>query len=812
MRFRRRSAHPVTVESLERRILLSNAPISSSAILSPSALSVFVSSYNTGIIYRIDAATGATTTFASGLGNPEGLAIDQHGALYVGGEFAGIRRFDLASGTRLSNVGTNVDGPEGPSLDAAGNLFVNTRQSPASHTGVWEISGGYASTAVQVVPPFSDWGEGTAFLTSGPFAGSLLAADSQGASAGRIVRSAAPAFGSATDFITGLGTPFGIAVSPSGDVFVDDAPSGGHAGNSTPTDILSYDSRGNFKSVFASGLDAPGFLAFDPSGNLYVTETAVGTLLKFLPDGTKSVVATGIPQITGIALSSQAAPSVPTNVQASQSAHTEQVNVSWNPSSGAQSYELWRSLTDDSRTAVQIAANLLTTTYDDPGLTPGTAYYYWVKADNPFAISAFSDPGIVTIIRPDPTAHLADPASNSVTAFTILNARHYVDIQFSTFSVSGVNVASILDRAPEFTVAGSAGQHVRFTGTPQPQSGSIYRYHFSGAFGLGPISFNYIAASWSDGDGNLGVATTDTFTAASSDLKLTATRRGHQPVTVDIHRFGGGLIDPLATTWLVIHGRAESASSTDIVQLAAAVLADRPKDQVLTLDWQKGAAPAPGKVAFVTDFTGQDWIPFVGPSAGRALRAYGFVGQTLNIIGHSWGAYVGVNVAHQLGGVNTIVALDAARYVPVSGASSLNGVLHGGQYNTDTLSFQAESQMSWAFRSSFYGSPVTPATATYAIEANAGGFLSPSAHTNVVGLFASMLSVDARPPGDPACFWFGLSRLIRHAQEPWKANTFTDGNDPSLSYNAIIDSDSSDTALQDLKYIDAATEQLVLVT
>src|SRR5262245_55225872 len=46
-------------------------------------------------------------------------------------------------------------------------------------------------------------------------------------------------------------------------------------------------------------------------------------------------------------------------------------------------------------------------------------------------------------------------------------------------------------------------------------------------------------------------------------------------------------IDPNATTWLVAHGR--NGSPADINGLARALAAERPGDQVLTLDWSEAA-------------------------------------------------------------------------------------------------------------------------------------------------------------------------------------------------------------------------------
>jgi sugar lactone lactonase YvrE len=256
---------------------------------SPTDGDIFISDYADGSLYRIDPSRGVKVKVASGLGNPEGMVIDPEGILYIGGVFTGVKRFDTITGNFLPNVATNVCQPDGLSIDSNGDLFTNTRQSPCGHSGVWKVAGRTAQTAVQVIPPFTSWGEGTAFLQSGVFAGQLLAVDRTN---GRVVRSIPPSFGAISNFIIGLSTPLGVAVSPTdGDVYV------GERGQSR---IVRYDSAGSFKSVFATGLSNAAFFAFDTAGNLIVGDG--DQLLRFAPDGTWTILATGLSEIAGVAV------------------------------------------------------------------------------------------------------------------------------------------------------------------------------------------------------------------------------------------------------------------------------------------------------------------------------------------------------------------------------------------------------------------------------------------------------------------------------------------------------------------------------
>ncbi len=81
----------------------------------------------------------------------------------------------------------------------------------------------------------------------------------------------------------------------------------------------------------------------------------------------------------------------PADLAASDGTHWDKVALGWAPASGATSYRVYRSLTDDADTAAQIGATA-TAAYDDTGATnwPETDLYYWVQAVNAHTASAFS--------------------------------------------------------------------------------------------------------------------------------------------------------------------------------------------------------------------------------------------------------------------------------------------------------------------------------------------------------------------------------------------------------------------------------------
>jgi len=83
-------------------------------------------------------------------------------------------------------------------------------------------------------------------------------------------------------------------------------------------------------------------------------------------------------------------PSPPTEVSASDGTYTDKVQVTWNASSGATGYEVWRNTTSSTSSATRIASSVSETSYNDTTASPERTYYYWVKALNLYGASGYS--------------------------------------------------------------------------------------------------------------------------------------------------------------------------------------------------------------------------------------------------------------------------------------------------------------------------------------------------------------------------------------------------------------------------------------
>lgn len=244
----------------------------------------------------------------------------------------------------------------------------------------------------------------------------------------------------------------------------------------------------------------------------------------------------------------------------------------------------------------------------------------------------------------------------------------------------------------------------------------------------------------------------------------------------------GDALNPSLPTWLVVHGRGSSPDEANIRTLISVLTltARRTGEQVVALDWRAGAA-----ATSPLDFQGEGWIKPVGVAAAGALGAYGFEGETLRIIGHSWGSYVADEVAASIPrrrtspevGVGSIVGLDPARNT----WSTNYNVNDPGEIN-----FAAHSSCSWAFNSSEAGNAETPGTAHEAFVVNFG--LPPTiantalSHSLIVDLFAEMV----RDPRGEVSAYFALDRLRNCSGGPvlgpWRPNRISVGGD-RLSLN-----------------------------
>lgn len=92
-------------------------------------------------------------------------------------------------------------------------------------------------------------------------------------------------------------------------------------------------------------------------------------------------------------------PNAPTNLAASPG--NQSVSLTWNASTGAASYSVYRSLATGTGYAL-VTSSVTNTNYQDTGLTNGTTYFYVVKAVNSVGVSPYSNEASATPAIPPP--------------------------------------------------------------------------------------------------------------------------------------------------------------------------------------------------------------------------------------------------------------------------------------------------------------------------------------------------------------------------------------------------------------------------
>jgi len=208
---------------------------------------------------------------------------------------------------------------------------------------------------------------------------------------------------------------------------------------------------------------------------------------------------------------------------------------------------------------------------------------------------------------------------------------------------------------------------------------------------------------------------------------------------------GPKALDPSKPVWVVVPGRGDNEMSDPMKELAQSISLHNV--QVVTIDWSDAAKDNfPGQIGL----QGSNWIEAVGKWTANQLRAAGFPGEQINIVGHSWGSYVGYEIAEHVGGdgVNTVVALDPAKDTIFSG------------YNESQVDFSRYSTKSFALHSSFYGDEARALTADYAIQVVDDNISRPSVeHGYAVTAFSSLLQ-SAQNPYDPVASWFTPQQLM----------------------------------------------------
>ena len=213
--------------------------------------------------------------YASGFNDPDGLAVDAAGDLYVADAGNNTVREVTAAGTVIIFSGFNA--PAGMTFDSAGNLFV----ADSGDDEVREITP--AGTVSIFATGFND-PTALAFDSSG----NLYVANRANGTVDVVTLA-----GKVSPFAFGFDGASGLAFD-AGNLYVADSGDG-KVSQVTPAGQV---------STYASGFSSPEGLAFDAAGNLYVANELSNTVSEVTPAGVVSTFAAGLDSPTGVAFDS----------------------------------------------------------------------------------------------------------------------------------------------------------------------------------------------------------------------------------------------------------------------------------------------------------------------------------------------------------------------------------------------------------------------------------------------------------------------------------------------------------------------------
>jgi len=254
-------------KSIARSLALAMAMASALPLVSLGAVGdLYEADFGSGNVFKF-APTGARTTFATGLGNPAGVAFDPKGDLFVSDNLHGLIVKITPAGAK-STFAAGLNKSFGLAFDSNGNLLE-------------------ADNGSGFIFKFSPTGAKTTFATglNGPAGLAIDAANNvyEANFTGNTIFKITPA-GAATTFAGGLKFPDGIYSDRIGDLLEGDVGSG---------NVNGFGPNG-VKTATFGGFSQPTGVSKDAAGNVFVSDNARGTIHKIAPNGTRTTFATGL--------------------------------------------------------------------------------------------------------------------------------------------------------------------------------------------------------------------------------------------------------------------------------------------------------------------------------------------------------------------------------------------------------------------------------------------------------------------------------------------------------------------------------------
>jgi hypothetical protein len=229
-------------------------------------------------------------------------------------------------------------------------------------------------------------------------------------------------------------------------------------------------------------------------------------------------------------------------------------------------------------------------------------------------------------------------------------------------------------------------------------------------------------------------------------------------------------IDGSRDVWLTIHGLSGSKDDPTTRAIAASVAVQAPSQQSLILDWSElSTNPPDNGTATRGAWAAADKI------AGE-IRSAGLAGSHVNLIAFSLGAQVLSRLAKDLGGVNCVIAVDAA-------SPDVNG-------SRASINLAARSRYALAFHSPAFSRDAETADDNVALAGLPGGYLD--RHVEAQYLFATLMRRNAgfeSAPGDQVSPMFSIQNILTGNLPRWKKNAFSNNSEAVITCGTTTSSE-----------------------
>ena len=230
---------------------------------------VYIADTGNGQIKEWNPGTSQTVVLSSGLNNPKAVAVNSFGSLYVGN--TGNNAI-IGPGPANETLVSGLNGPSGVAVDAQGNVYYSDTGNNA--VDEWSVLG-QQSSVLAGAGLSGPWGVAVDGLGNVYFADSGNNAIKELVGGGQVN----------TLVAAGLSGPTGVAVDGQGNVYLADTGNNAIKEWNVATQQVT--------ALVSTGLNAPAGIAVDGRGNLYVADTN-NNAIKMITPGWLAVSATSL--------------------------------------------------------------------------------------------------------------------------------------------------------------------------------------------------------------------------------------------------------------------------------------------------------------------------------------------------------------------------------------------------------------------------------------------------------------------------------------------------------------------------------------